>query len=128
MNSPSTYTKKYGEDFTLSSDAYTGTYKPKYSSTTYNQVGWTTVQNGTTVEYSLGGVYKGNENKTFYPVFKSGLTSYTITYKPGDGVAGSQFSQIKYKDINVNLNGIQDTGVVKTLTFGLCFIIATVAA
>ena len=102
--SPSTYTKKYGEDFTLSSDAYTGTYKSKISSTTYTQVGWTTVQNGTTVEYSLGGVYKGNENKTFYPVFKSSLTSYTITYMPGDGVTGSQFMQIKYKDINVNLS------------------------
>ncbi len=77
--SKSNETKTCGVDFTLPSSAV-------FTTTGYTQTGWTTSDGGAQ-EYTLGGTYTTNEDKTFYPVWT--VNNYDLTWNLGGGTTTS---------------------------------------
>lgn len=77
--SKSNETKTCGVEFTLPSSAV-------FTTTGYTQTGWTTSDGGAQ-EYTLGGTYTTNEDKTFYPVWT--VNNYDLTWNLGGGTTTS---------------------------------------
>lgn len=68
---PTTQTKTYGKDLTLS------TSKP--TKTNYTFLGWATSKTATTAKYSAGDTYSANEAVTLYAVWQLSYVAPTIT-------------------------------------------------
>lgn len=90
---PSSQTKTYGYDLTLSST--------KPSRTGYTFLGWSTSSSATSATYSAGGTYKNNSSTTLYAVWE--VNTYTITYN-GNGGSGVPSMQTKTYGVNLRLS------------------------
>lgn len=92
-NAPSSQTKLYGQDLTLT--------KSVPSRTGYTFQGWATTSGATTAAYSAGSKYRLNKAQTLYAVWK--MKSYTVTITT---------------DINVRKGPGTNYGVVSRLAKG----------
>jgi len=84
LGAPSSQTKTYGYDLTLS---YT-----KPTRTGYTFSGWATSSNATVVTYNPGSTYRYDANSTLYAVWTA--NTYTVTYNANGGL-GAPSSQTK---------------------------------
>ncbi|MDO5331745.1 MAG: Ig-like domain-containing protein, partial [Bacillota bacterium] len=87
-------TKTYNQALTLKGAIFTRTG--------YTQTGWAITDGGDKV-YELSGSYTANEGTTLYPVWT--INTYTITYKPGTGISGSEQSATKTYGTALSLLG-----------------------
>ncbi|MBR0236090.1 MAG: InlB B-repeat-containing protein [Clostridia bacterium] len=97
---PSSQTKTYGVDLTLSSTT------PTKSGYTFK--GWATSPGSSSVAYSPGGTYIGNSNMNLYAVWTQNVvepTTYTISYNANGGT-GAPASQTKTKDVSLTLSSV----------------------
>lgn len=99
---PSSQTKWYGEDLTLSSSVPTRTG--------YTFLGWSSSSTATSATYSAGGTYSANAAVTLYAVWQ--IKTYSITYNGNGNTGGSTSSQTKTYGVNLTLraNGYTRTG------------------
>lgn len=95
---PSTQTKTYGVNLTLS-----GT---KPTRTNYDFQGWGTSSSATSAIYSPGGTFTVNANTTLYAVWK--IKSYTITYNANGG-SGAPGTQSKNHGSSVTISTVKPT-------------------
>ena len=103
-NAPSSQTKTYNVNLTLSSDIPTrSVVEDNGLITEYTFKGWDTDSKGTTVQYAAGAVYTENAPVTLYAVWSStqSVNNFTVSY---NSLGGSQVaSQIKIKDKTLKL-------------------------
>ena len=98
---PSSQTKTYGLDLTLSST------KPTRSGYTFK--GWGTSSSSTTASYQPGGKYTSNSSATLYAVWESNApTTYTVSYNANGG-SGSPSSQTKTHGVTLTLSSTKPT-------------------
>lgn len=90
---PSSQTKWYGTNITLSST--------KPTRTGYTFKGWGTSSATSTVSYAAGGTYSANANATLYAVWTA--NTYTVTYDANGGTGGPT-SQTKTHGVNLTLS------------------------
>ena len=90
---PSSQTKTYGVDLTLSSTIPTRTG--------YNFLGWATSSTATSATYSAGGTYTANASATLYAVWK--IKTYTISYNANGG-SGAPSAQTKTYGVDLTLS------------------------
>ena len=90
---PSSQTKTYGTDLTLSST--------KPTRTGYDFLGWSTSSTATTATYTAGGKYTANSGATLYAVWS--INTYTISYDANGG-SGAPSSQTKYYGTDLTLS------------------------
>lgn len=64
------------------------------SVTGYQNLGWTTVKNSSTVQYTAGAKVKINKNTTFYAVRRKAVY-YTVSFYSASGGTGSAYSTLK---------------------------------
>ena len=95
---PSSQTKTYGVNLTLSSTVPT--------KTGYDFLGWSKSSTATTATYSAGGTYTANEAATLYAVWR--LKTYTVSYNANSG-SGAPSSQTKTYGITLTLSSIKPT-------------------
>ena len=98
---PSSQTKTYGLDLTLSST------KPTRSGYTFK--GWGTSSSSTTASYQPGGKYTSNSSATLYAVWESNApTTYTVSYNAHGG-SGAPASQTKTHGVTLTLSSTKPT-------------------
>lgn len=98
---PSSQTKTYGLDLTLSST------KPTRSGYTFK--GWGTSSSSTTASYQPGGKYTSNSSATLYAVWESNApTTYTVSYNANGG-SGAPSSQTKTHGVTLTLSSTKPT-------------------
>lgn len=92
---PSSQTKWYGENLTLSST------KPTRSGYTF--VGWATSSSATAATYSAGGIYTANAGATLYAVWNQNSLTCTIAYNAngGSGAPSSQ-THVQYTTLTIS--------------------------
>lgn len=90
---PSSQTKYYGYDLTLSST--------KPTRTGYTFKGWGTTSGATTVSYSAGGTYKTNSSITLYAIWQA--KTYTVSYNANSGT-GAPDNQTKTYGVSLTLS------------------------
>ena len=90
---PSSQTKYYGYDLTLSST--------KPTRTGYTFKGWGTTSDATTVSYSAGGTYKTNSSITLYAIWEA--KTYAVTYNANSGT-GAPDNQTKTYGVSLTLS------------------------
>ena len=90
---PSSQTKYYGYDLTLSST--------KPTRTGYIFKGWGTTSGTTTVSYSAGGTYKTNSSITLYAIWEA--KTYAVTYNANSGT-GAPDNQTKTYGVSLTLS------------------------
>ncbi len=95
---PSSQTKTYGVNLTLSST------KPTRTGYTFN--GWNTNSSGTGTNYASGGSYTANANVTLYAKWTP--VTYTVTYNANGG-SGAPSSQTKTYGVNLTLSSTKPT-------------------
>ncbi len=95
---PTTQTKDYGSDITLSSTV------PIRSGYTFK--GWATNSTATTASYQVEATYSTNANLTLYAVWEA--NTYTINYNANGG-SGAPSSQTKYYGTNITLSSTVPT-------------------
>lgn len=95
---PSSQTKTYGVDLTLSSTVPIRTG--------YDFLGWSTNSAATTAAYSPGGTYTANEGTVLYAVWQ--LKTYTVSYDANGGT-GAPSSQTKTYGVDLTLSTTQPT-------------------
>lgn len=88
--SPSSQTKTYGKDLTLS------TTKP--TRTGYTFQGWGTSASDTSVDYAAGGTYKANAAITLYAIWKA--NTYTLTLNANGGSVSQSSFTLTYNSGN----------------------------
>lgn len=86
----------------LTQKVYRGSYVtlpavPKASG--YQNLGWTTVKKGKTVQYKAGDKVKVTANMTFYAVRKKNVY-YTVSFYSSTGTAGSVFKSLNKKVVS----------------------------
>ena len=94
---PTSQTKQYGVDITLSSIV------PTKTGYTFN--GWATEQNGNVV-YQPGGTYTENKNIVLYAVWE--VNTYSVVYLANGG-AGSPASQTKVWGVDLVITSVRPT-------------------
>ena len=93
---PSSQTKAYGLDLTLSSTT------PTRSGYTFK--GWGTSSSSTTASYQPGGTYTSNSSRTLYAIWESNApTTYTVSYNANGG-SGAPASQTKTHGVTLTLS------------------------
>ena len=98
---PSSQTKTYGLDLTLSSTT------PTRSGYTFK--GWGTSSSSTTASYQPGGKYTSNSSATLYAVWESNApTTYTVSYNANGG-SGAPSSQTKTHGVTLTLSSTKPT-------------------
>ena len=98
---PSSQTKTYGLDLTLSSTT------PTRSGYTFK--GWGTSSSSTTASYQPGGKYTSNSSATLYAVWqKDAPTTYTVSYNANGG-SGAPSSQTKTHGVTLTLSSTTPT-------------------
>lgn len=95
---PSSQTKYYGKDLTLSTTVPT--------KTGYNFLGWSTSSTATSASYSAGGKYTSNASATLYAVWQ--LKTYTVSYDANNGT-GAPSNQTKSHGIDLTLSATTPT-------------------
>jgi len=90
---PSSQTKWYKEDLTLSST--------KPTRTGYTFLGWSTSDKATSATYAAGGKYTANSGATLYAVWKA--DTYTVSYVANGGT-GTTTAQTKTYDVALPLH------------------------
>lgn len=95
---PTSQTKTYGSNLTLSST--------KPTRTGYTFLGWSTDKNATSATYQPGGLYTSNTGATLYAVWK--INTYTVSYNANGG-SGEPTSQIKTYGLNLTLSSTKPT-------------------
>lgn len=95
---PSSQTKYYGTNLTLSST--------KPTRTGYTFLGWSTSSTATTATWKAGGTYSINAADTLYAVWKA--NTYTISYNANGG-SGAPSGQTKTYGVNLTLSSTKPT-------------------
>lgn len=95
---PSSQTKWYGTNLTLSSTTPTRTG--------YSFQGWGTSAGDTSVDYAAGATYTGNAALSLYAIWKA--NTYTITYNANGG-SGAPSSQTKTYGVDLTLSSTVPT-------------------
>ena len=95
---PSSQTKTYGVNLTLSST--------KPTRTGYTFSGWNTNSGGTGTSYSAGGTYTGNANLTLYAKWTP--ITYTVSYNANGG-SGAPGNQTKTYGVDLTLSSTKPT-------------------
>lgn len=95
---PSSQTKWYGTNITLSST------KPTHTGYTFE--GWGTSSSDTTVDYAAGATYSANASITLYAIWKA--ITYTVFYNANGG-SGAPGNQTKTYDVNLTLSNTKPT-------------------
>ena len=95
---PSSQTKWYGENLTLSST--------KPTRTGYSFQGWATSASATTAAYASGASYTANAGANLYAVWKA--NTYTISYNANGGT-GAPSSQTKTYDVTLKISSTKPT-------------------
>ena len=95
---PSSQTKTYGTNLTLSST--------KPTRTGYTFQGWGTSASDTTVDYAAGATYSANAAITLYAIWK--INTYTVAYNANGG-SGAPSSQTKTYGTNLTLSSTKPT-------------------
>ena len=95
---PSSQTKWYGTNLTLSST--------KPTRTGYKFQGWGTSASDTTVDYAAGATYSANAAITLYAIWKA--NTYTVSYNANGG-SGAPGSQTKTYGVNLTLSSAKPT-------------------
>ena len=95
---PSSQTKWYGTNLTLSST--------KPTRTNYTFLGWATSSTATSASYQPGATYSANANLTLYAVWKA--NTYTVSYNANGGT-GAPSNQTKTADVNLTLSSTKPT-------------------
>ena len=95
---PSSQTKTYGVDLTLSST--------KPTRTGYSFSKWNTKTDGTGTNYSAGGKYTSNANVTLYAQWTP--NTYTVTYNANGG-SGAPSAQTKTYGVDLTLSSTKPT-------------------
>ncbi len=95
---PSSQTKTYGVNLTLSST--------KPTRTGYTFQGWATTSSATTATYQPGATYTSNANLTLYAVWKA--NTYTVTYNANGGT-GAPSNQTKTHGTDLTLSSTKPT-------------------
>lgn len=90
---PTSQTKTYGTNLTLSSTRPTRTG--------YTFLGWSTSSTATSASYSPGGTYTSNSGATLYAVWK--INTFTVSYNANGG-SGAPSSQTKTYGTNLTLS------------------------
>ena len=98
---PSSQTKYYGYDLTLSDTV------PTRSGYTFK--GWGTSSTSTSASYQPGGNYTANSSRTLYAIWESNTpTTYTVTYNANGG-SGAPSSQTKTHNVTLTLSSTKPT-------------------
>ena len=98
---PSSQTKTYGLDLTLSSTT------PTRSGYTFK--GWGTSSTSTTASYQPGGKYTSNSGATLYAIWQADApTTYTVSYNANGG-SGAPSSQTKTHGVTLTLSSTTPT-------------------
>ena len=95
---PSTQTKWYGSDLTLSST--------KPTRTGYTFKGWGTSASDTSVNYAAGATYSTNAAITLYAIWQA--NTFTVTYNANGG-SGAPGKQTKTYGVNLTLSSTKPT-------------------
>ena len=95
---PSSQTKWYGTNITLSSETPTRTG--------YTFKGWGTSSTTSTVSYSAGATYSSNASITLYAIWTA--TTYTVKYNANGG-SGAPSNQTKTHGVNLTLSSTKPT-------------------
>ena len=95
---PSSQTKWYGTNLTLSST--------KPTRTGYFFQGWGTSSSDTSVDYAAGATYSANAAITLYAIWKA--NTYTVSYNANGG-SGAPSSQTKTYGVNLTLSSTKPT-------------------
>lgn len=95
---PSSQTKYYGKNITLSST--------KPTRTGYSFQGWGTSSSDTSVDYSAGATYSANASITLYAIWKA--NTYTVSYNANGG-SGAPSSQTKTYGVDLTLSSTKPT-------------------
>ena len=95
---PSSQTKYYGQNLTLSST--------KPTRTGYTFVNWNTNSSGTGSSYASGGTYTANSGATLYAQWQ--IITYPVTYNMNGGTGGPS-NQTKTYGVNLTLSSTQPT-------------------
>lgn len=95
---PSSQTKWYGTNLTLSSS--------KPTRTGYSFQGWGTSSTDTSVDYSAGATYSANASIALYAIWKA--NTYTVSYNANGG-SGAPSSQTKTYGVNLTLSSTKPT-------------------
>ena len=98
---PSSQTKYYGYDLTLSDTV------PTRSGYTFK--GWGTSSTSTSASYQPGGNYTANSSRTLYAIWESNTpTTYKVTYNANGG-SGAPASQTKTHNVTLTLSSTKPT-------------------
>ena len=98
---PSSQTKYYGYDLTLSDTV------PTRSGYTFK--GWGTSSSSTSASYQPGGNYTANSSRTLYAIWESNTpTTYKVTYNANGG-SGAPASQTKTHNVTLTLSSTKPT-------------------
>ena len=95
---PSSQTKWYGQNLTLS--------KTKPTRTGYSFLGWSTSSSATSATWPAGGTYKANAADTLYAVWKA--NTYTVKYNANGG-SGAPGNQTKTYGKTLTLSSVKPT-------------------
>lgn len=87
---PSSQTKTYGTNLTLSSTVPTRT--------NYTFKGWSTSNTATTPTYSAGGTYSANASATLYAVWELAIRTITLSYNAGSGSGAPSSESVSTTD------------------------------